>query len=158
MRLINIFLFLLCTSYIYAEEITLSYPTKEVYTKDGKLLLTQVKHNVKKKTYYTVIVSLLKHKSAKLNKHYFPFRKSSISFSSQFKGAKDLLNYYTGYSVKNNILRIGFSNEALRYLNNTISVQECIGGSIISTIKYNFPNITEIKYFINGKELTDGDA
>jgi len=87
-----------------------------------------------------------------------PFTPNSISDPSQRKGAKHLGAYYRGVRRLKNTVIISFSEEAMLYLNNTVSIQHVVKGTMERTLKLHFPDITEIQYEIDGKIITDWDA
>ena len=87
-----------------------------------------------------------------------PFLPSSIKSTSGFQGAEPLAAYFRGANLKRRKASVHFSGEAMRYLNNTVSIQSFVKGSIEGTIQKNFRSVKEIKYIVDGKVITDWDA
>lgn len=87
-----------------------------------------------------------------------PFLPSAIKSTSGFKGAEPLAKYFRGATLKRRKASLQFSDDAMRYLNNTISIQSFVKGSIEKTILSNFRSVKEIEYVVDGKVVTDWDA
>jgi len=68
-----------------------------------------------------------------------------------------LLSYYTGLSIQDGIATIDFSSGALQYLNNAACIQATVKSPIKKTLQQ-FPDIEDMRYFIDGKEFTEWDA
>lgn len=86
------------------------------------------------------------------------FSPKAIENSSHFKGTKPLINYFRGARIKDGIIILSFSEDAMRYLNHTVSIQEIIKGSIEATLKLHFPKTKALKYEIDGEIVEDWDA
>jgi hypothetical protein len=84
-----------------------------------------------------------------------PFWPDAIKGSSQFEGAQPLGSYYRGARVEGTIFIIGFSADAMRYLNNTAGIEQSVKGALKATIMKNFPDIDRIEYEIDGKIVAD---
>lgn len=87
-----------------------------------------------------------------------PFDPETIRNSSHYKGAKVLRKYFRGVRKEGDVLVLRFSNQAMRYLNNTISIQEYVKGSMERTLRHHFPEISDIHYEVGGKIITEWDA
>lgn len=87
-----------------------------------------------------------------------PFSPATIRPSSHFEGARPLASYFRGARIQGKRFILSFDEEAMRYLNNTASIQELVKGSIERTLKKNFPEIEGIDYEIDGEIVEDWDA
>lgn len=87
-----------------------------------------------------------------------PFSPDTLKSSSHFEGAKPLGAYFRGARIDGATFVISFSDEAMRYLNNTAGIQQFVKGALEATIKKNFPKIEAVSYEIDGKIVTDWDA
>ena len=86
------------------------------------------------------------------------FSPQAIKSSSHFKGAKPLVSYFRGARIEERMIILSFTEEAMRYLNNTASIQEIIKGSLEETLKLHFPKTKGLQYEIDGKIEEDWDA
>lgn len=87
-----------------------------------------------------------------------PFSPATIRPSSHFEGARPLAGYFRGARIQGKRFVISFDEEAMRYLNNTASIQELVKGSIERTLKKNFPEIEGVDYEVDGEIVEDWDA
>ena len=87
-----------------------------------------------------------------------PFSPKSIFSTSGGKNALPLVSYYRGARLQKDTIIVAFSGEAMRYLNNTVSIQQVIKGSIESTLRLHFPSVKTVEYEIDGKIVSDWDA
>lgn len=87
-----------------------------------------------------------------------PFDPKTLKGSSHFEGARPLGIYFRGARIEGTTFIICFSDDAMRYLNNTAGIQQSVKGAIEATILKNFPKVEKIEYEINGKIGADWDA
>lgn len=87
-----------------------------------------------------------------------PFWPAALNSTSHFEGARPLGAYYRGARIDGKTFVIAFSGEAMRYLNNTASIQQAVKGALEGTIKKNFPKVESIAYEIDGKINTEWDG
>lgn len=93
--------------------------------------------------------------NSKLTAPFFP---KSISSTSGGENALPLAEYYRGARLERDRIILSFSGEAMRYLNNTVSIQQVVKGSIEGTLRLHFPSVTGIDYEIDGEIVSDWDA
>jgi len=87
-----------------------------------------------------------------------PFDPKAIQSTSRFEGARGLIDYYRGARLEKEGIIISFSGEAMRYLNNTVSIQQFVKGAIEGTLLYHFPEADKIHYEIDGEIVDEWDA
>ncbi len=87
-----------------------------------------------------------------------PFDPATIKSSGHYEGAKDLIFYFHGARREENGIVLSFSEEAMRYLNNTSAIQQYVKGTIKRTLLFHFPDEKNIHYEIDGKIVEDWDA
>lgn len=87
-----------------------------------------------------------------------PFSPAALKGTSHFEGAHPLGAYYRGARIDGKMFVIAFSREAMRYLNNTVSIQQAVKGALEGTIKKSFPKVESIAYEIDGKINTEWDG
>lgn len=87
-----------------------------------------------------------------------PFFPDLLRSSSHFEGAGPLAGYFRGARWKGTTIVLSFDEEAMRYLNNTVSIQEFVKGAIEGTLRLNFPHLKKVEYEIDGRIVRDWDA
>ena len=87
-----------------------------------------------------------------------PFSPKSIASTSPGKDALPLSSYYRGVKLRGETIVVSFSDGAMRYLNNTVSIQQFVKGSIEKTLMLHFPTVKTIEYEIDGAIVSEWDA
>jgi hypothetical protein len=82
----------------------------------------------------------------------------AIRSTSQFEGALPLGSYFRGVERTGSAVTISFSSGAMRYLNSTVTIQQCTKGAVERTLLQHFPKIETIEYRIDGTIVSDWDA
>lgn len=140
-------------------DISVVLPDPEIYSKDSNDFLVETTIPGNFKTPEGVVGALLTlGDQAKNRKLGNPFLPEAIRNSSHFEGAKPLAAYYRGARIEGDACVISFSEDAMRYLNNTAGIQEFVKGAIVSTVMKNFPAVKKVSYEIDGKIVDDWDA
>jgi spore germination protein GerM len=85
------------------------------------------------------------------------FLPSALRNTSGFEGAQPLIDYFRGVRIQGGLAIVDFRDGAMRYLNNTASIQHSVKAPIEATLKQ-FPNIQRIEYSIDGKIVEGWDA
>jgi hypothetical protein len=134
-------------------------PDHELFAKDAKEFLIESTIPGDFKTPEGVVAALLTLGDQVANRKLSAsFQPKSLSSTSQFEGALPLASYYRGARLDGKTFTISFSAEAMRYLDNTVAIQQLVKGAIEGTVKRNFPAVDTIQYQIDGKIVTDWDG
>ena len=85
---------------------------------------------------------------------FFPETIASMSGENK----QPLYLSFRGLSKKGKTVTLRFTEDAMVYLNSTISLQDVIKGALEETIKLHAPDCKEVQYEVDGQVVTEWDA